>query len=136
MSSGYTGQAAGGLTIQKYNNFRGVDFTDSKVAETRSPDALNMWKDYKTLGKKIETRPEIEIQLSLSNTIHGLFFYAINNVDHWIIHCGTSLYDYNPSTEVKTTMVRTNFKNITISACEFQPPMMFSIKQRMVRFNV
>ena len=107
MSSGYTGQAAGGLTIQKYNNFRGVDFTDSKVAETRSPDALNMWKDYKTLGKKIETRPEIELLLSLSNTIHGLFFYTINNVDHWIIHCGTSLYDYNPSTEVKTTIKET-----------------------------
>ena len=46
MSSGYTGLAAGGLVIQKYNNFRGVDFTDESTGEYRSPDALNMWKDY------------------------------------------------------------------------------------------
>lgn len=74
MSNTYTGLAAGSLTIQKYNNFRGVDFTDDKVSESRSPDALNMWKDYKNLGKRIETRPGIELQLTRSNTIYGLFF--------------------------------------------------------------
>lgn len=104
MSSTYTGLAAGSLKRQTYYNFRGVDFTDDVVAETRSPDSLNMWKNYKSLGKKIETRPDIELQLSLSNTIYGLFFYTVNNVDHWIIHAGVSLYDYNPSTETLTTL--------------------------------
>lgn len=104
MSSTYTGLAAGTLKRQTYYNFRGVDFTDDVVAETRSPDSLNMWKNYKTLGKKIETRPDIELQLSLSNTIYGLFFYTVNNVDHWIIHAGVSLYDYNPNTETLTTI--------------------------------
>ena len=90
-----------------YSNFRGVDFTDENVSETRSPDALNMWKNYKTLGKKIETRPDIELQLTMSNTIFGLFFYTISNVDHLIIHSGTSLFDYNPNTKVLTTIKAT-----------------------------
>ena len=90
-----------------YSNFRGVDFTDENVSETRSPDALNMWKNYKTLGKKIETRPDIELQLTMSNTIFGLFFYTISNVDHLIIHSGTSLFDYNPKTKVLTTIKAT-----------------------------
>lgn len=90
-----------------YSNFRGVDFTDENVSETRSPDALNMWKNYKNLGKKIETRPDIELQLTMSNTIFGLFFYTISNVDHLIIHSGTSLFDYNPNTKVLTTIKAT-----------------------------
>ena len=90
-----------------YSNFRGVDFTDENVSETRSPDALNMWKNYKTLGKKIETRPDIELQLTMSNTIFGLFFYTRSNVDHLIIHSGTSLFDYNPNTKVLTTIKAT-----------------------------
>ena len=99
-----TGQAAGSLKIQKYDNFRGVDFTDDNVSESRSPDALNMWKNYKTLGKMIETRPSTELQLQLDNTVYGLFFYTYNLVEHWIIHVGTTLIDYNPSTEATTTL--------------------------------
>lgn len=103
MASTYTGQAAGGLTIQRYNNFRGVDFTDDNVNESRSPDSLNMWKDYKSLGKRIETRPDLELQLTMSNTIFGLFFYTVNTTKHFIIHSGTGLYDYNTKTkEIKT----------------------------------
>lgn len=99
MASTYTGQAAGGLTIQRYNNFRGVDFTDDNVNESRSPDSLNMWKDYKSLGKRIETRPDLELQLTMSNTIFGLFFYTVNTTKHFIIHSGTGLYDYNTKTK-------------------------------------
>ena len=99
MASTYTGQAAGGLTIQRYNNFRGVDFTDENVNESRSPDSLNMWKDYKSLGKRIETRPDLELQLTMSNTIFGLFFYTVNTTKHFIIHSGTGLYDYNTKTK-------------------------------------
>ena len=93
--------------IQRYNNFRGVDFTDGNVATSRSPEALNMWKNYKTLGKKVETRPEIALQLSMSNTIYGLFFYTISSITHWIIHVGTSLIDYNPNTNTQTVIKAT-----------------------------
>ena len=105
-----TGLAAGSLAIQKYRNFKGVDFTDASTGEYRSPDALNMWKDYKTLGKQIETRPDLELQLSLSNTIFGHFFYTINQVDHWIMHSGVSLYDYNPVTEELIKIKETGMK--------------------------
>ena len=81
MSNTYTGLAAGGLKLQKYNNFRGVDFTGGEVAEARSPDSLNMWKNYKNLGKKIETRPGISRYKTFldSGDVYGLFFYEINS---------------------------------------------------------
>lgn len=104
MSSIGTGLNAGALKLQYYNNFRGVDFTDDSVSESRSPDALNMWKNYKTLGKQIETRPGIVEKLTKTNTIFGLFFYTISGVDHWIIHEGVKLYDYNPSTQATTIL--------------------------------
>ena len=104
MSSIGTGLNAGALKLQIYNNFRGVDFTDESVSESRSPDALNMWKNYKTLGKRIETRPGIVERLTREYTIFGLFFYTINDVDHMIIHEGVKLYDYNMSTGVTTTL--------------------------------
>ena len=107
MSSIGTGLNAGALRLQVYNNFRGVDFTDENVNESRSPDALNMWKNYKTLGKKIETRPGIVNKLTETYTIFGLFFYTINNVDHWIIHEGVKLIDYNPTTETTTILKAT-----------------------------
>lgn len=102
MSNIGTGLNAGKLKVQVYNDFRGVDFTDNNVSESRSPDALNMWKNYKTLGKKVETRPGIVEKLQETYTIFGLFFYTINNVDHLIIHEGVKLYDLNLSTNVKT----------------------------------
>lgn len=100
MSNTYTGLAAGSLVIQKYNNFKGVDFTDDITSLYRSPDCLNMFKNYKTLGKCVETRPGLELKLSFNNTIYGLFSYTINSVQHWIIHCGTSLIDYNSKTNI------------------------------------
>lgn len=107
MSNTYTGLASGTLNVQKYNEFRGVDFTDDEVNLKRSPDSLNMWKNYKTLGKNIETRPGIETLLNLDNDIFGLFFYKINDVEYQIIHSGVSVYLYNPQTEEKITLKAT-----------------------------
>lgn len=103
MSTTNTGGAAGSLVLRNYNSFRGLDYTNYEVSLYRSPDAKNMWKNYKALGKGIETRPDIETFLELGNTIHGLFFYTISQVEHMIIHCGVSLYDYNMNTkQIKT----------------------------------
>lgn len=94
---------SGDLITRIYNNFRGVDFTDKNVVLQRSPDALNMWKNYRKLGKSIQTRPAMELFKQMDNSVYGLFFYTINTVEHMIIHCGVSLYDYNMSTkEIKT----------------------------------
>ncbi len=45
-----------------YTDFRGVDFLneESLVSINRSPDALNVWKNYNdTEGTCIETRPRL-----------------------------------------------------------------------------
>ena len=88
-------QISGSLIIRNYNGFRGVDFSNRKdeIALNRSPDALNMWKNYKSNnGKCIETRPDIELLEEYSDTIFGLFFYAFNGVTHRIVHSGDNLY--------------------------------------------
>lgn len=98
---------SGDLITRNYRDLLGVDFSNRKdeISLKHSPDALNVWRNYKNnKGICIETRPDIELFLNMSNTIYGLFFYTINNVDHMIIHCGTSLYDYNPSTKELTTI--------------------------------
>ena len=95
---------SGDLITRIYNNFRGVDFTDKNVVLQRSPDALNMWKNYRKLGKSIQTRPAMELFKQMDNSVYGLFFYTISTVEHMIIHCGVSLYDYNMSTEEMKTI--------------------------------
>ena len=83
---------SGSLITRNYTDFRGVDFTDREVSLHRSPDSLNLWKDYKKLGKCIETRPDIELVATYDNTIYGLFFYSVGNTEMMIVHSGTKLY--------------------------------------------
>lgn len=83
---------SGSLITRNYANFKGVDFTDNEVALTRSPDSLNMWKNYSKLGKCIETRPDLALVERYDNTIFGLFFYKVGNTEMMLVHCGTTLY--------------------------------------------
>lgn len=102
-----TDTESGSLITRNYTGFRGVDFTDNQVATTRSPDALNMWKDYRKLGKCIETRPDIEKVETCDNSVYGLFFYTVDDETMMIIHCGTKLYkkkDGEEKAEIYTGM--------------------------------
>ena len=83
---------SGRLVTRNYSQFRGVDFSNRKdeISILRSPDALNMWKNYKNSnGKCIETRPEAELLGEFSSPIYGLFFYGTGT----LTHAGTKLYD-------------------------------------------
>ncbi len=75
-----------------YSNFRGVDFANepSIVNISRSPDAVNVWKNYgDTQGTCIETRPGYrKIHEFEGGKINGLHIY--NNKA--IVHVGTKLY--------------------------------------------
>ena len=87
---------SGTLVTRKYGNFRGVDFSNRKdeVSYVRSPDALNVWKNYKnSTGKAIETRPDIELVKEFTDNIFGLYFFSYNGSKHRIVHAGTRLYD-------------------------------------------
>ena len=83
---------SGRLVTRNYSQFRGVDFSNRKdeISILRSPDALNMWKNYKNSnGKCIETRPEAELLGEFSSPIYGLFFYGNGT----LTHAGTKLYE-------------------------------------------
>lgn len=84
----------GSIVTRVYKDFRGVDFSNKSVSIYRSPNALNVWKNYKeSLGKCIETRPDIELVDEYDGTIYGLFFYTIGVKVHKIVHCDNKLYD-------------------------------------------
>ena len=78
---------ADNLVSRIYSNFRGVDFRGEEINLVRSPDSLNMWKDYKEIDS-IRTRPEMELRIAFDATIHGIWFYK----DCCLVHSGTSLY--------------------------------------------
>jgi len=77
-----------------YGNFAGVDFSIDKamVQANRSPDALNIWKNYKdTEGASIQTRPGIRLLGTIGSKILGL--YAVTNSTA-IVHSGNKLYKW------------------------------------------
>ena len=59
-----------------YSNFRGVDFRGEEINLLRSPDSLNVWKDYKET-ESIRTRPEIELKTAFSGAIYGIFLAGV-----------------------------------------------------------
>ena len=82
------------LITRKYENFRGVDFSNNNVSLYRSPNGLNMWKNYED-NDSIQTRPGMELLDNFGNKILGLFFYEKNNVLHTLVHSGTKLYKWD-----------------------------------------
>ena len=78
-----------------YADFRGVDFLNepSLVATNRSPDALNVWKNYKdTQETCIETRPGYRKIAQIGTKINGIYLF---NLATAIIHSGNILYEWS-----------------------------------------
>lgn len=96
------GVPSGNLVTRKVDNFAGVDFSSNDTNLARSPDSLNMWKNYKNSLTGIETRPDVELVSTYDNTIYGLFFYEVGGTTYKIVHCGTKLY--KDDTEIFTGM--------------------------------
>lgn len=86
--------ASGNKVTRIYSNFRGVDFRGDEINLMRSPDSLNMWKDYKETDS-IRTRPALEGSYSFYNTIWGVFFYTDtkHGTERKLIHCGDKLLE-------------------------------------------
>lgn len=70
-----------------YSNFRGVDFRGEEINLMRSPDSLNVWKDYKET-ESIRTRPGMELKVSFPSAVYGIYFYK----GEMIAHSGDKLY--------------------------------------------
>lgn len=85
------------IVTRVYNNFRGVDFRGEEINLMRSPDALNVWKDYKET-ESIRTRPAVEHVSAHSGTrphIWGIYFYK----SEMLIHVGKKLYSIKNNTQ-------------------------------------
>ena len=78
---------SGDLITRVYGNFRGVDFRGDEIYIRRSPDSLNVWKDYKDVDS-IRTRPGLELNTAFSESVYGVFFFG----GKMIVHSGTKLY--------------------------------------------
>lgn len=74
-----------------YRNFRGVDFRGEEIDLTRSPDSVNMWKDYREIDS-IRTRPALKLFDKFNDTVWGIFFYKVRGMEHIFVHAGTNLY--------------------------------------------
>lgn len=81
---------------QIYNQFRGVDLRGGECAPYRSPDALNVWRDYKdTAG--IQTRPSTELltRTEQEGFLGGIFPYK----NELVFQYGLDLYAYDMETK-------------------------------------
>lgn len=79
------------LITRIYSGFRGADFRGEEINLVRSPDCLNVWKDYKETDS-IRTRPEMKLVQTFSEPIHGIFFFKAYNTKSMLVHSGTKLY--------------------------------------------
>ena len=70
-----------------YSNFRGADFRGDEINLARSPDCLNVWKDYKET-ESVRTRPGMELKVSFPSTVYGIYFYR----DIMLVHSGKNIY--------------------------------------------
>ena len=77
----------GDIISRVYGNFRGVDFRGEEINLVRSPDSLNVWKDYKETDS-IRTRPGMKLDVAFTATVYGVYFFNGEK----IIHSGTTLY--------------------------------------------
>lgn len=83
---------SGDLITRSYGDFRGVDFSNDPgmVNLSRSPDALNVWKDYSEESSDcIQTRPGYKKLGKIGNKINSMF---ILNDTTALVHSGTNLY--------------------------------------------
>ena len=69
------------------SGFRGVDFRGQEVSLQRSPDSVNMWRDY-TKTDSIHTRPGMVLRQAFSQPVWGIYPYR----ESLLVHSGKVLY--------------------------------------------
>ena len=65
---------AGARITRVYGGFRGVDFRGEDINLVRSPDACNVWRDYREI-ESIRTRPAMKLHTAFTETVYGVFFF-------------------------------------------------------------
>jgi hypothetical protein len=117
----------GALVQRIYGAFRGVDFRGEEINLSRSPDSLNVWKDYKETDS-IRTRPGMERKVSFSDPVNGIFFY--NGV--MLVHSGTNLYKM---VNGQPTLLFSNLKNAVSDAFVYEGVWYFKDGLHYLRYD-
>lgn len=86
MSSG-----TGSQITRMYRGFRGADFRGEAEHLGRSPDCLNVWKDYRE-PDSIRTRPGLSNVMAFDRPIYGIHPYTFEGKKELAIHSGEDLY--------------------------------------------
>lgn len=79
--------STGTIVNRMYSGFRGADFRGEDINLVRSPDCLNMWKNYTEIDS-IRTRPAMSRLHNIGAKINGLYSYN----GQMLVHSGTILY--------------------------------------------
>ena len=95
--------ATGAVVTRKYGSFRGVDFRGDEIHISRSPDSLNVWRDYSG-NYGISTRPGMRVVNEVNQyqgSVYGIFFYD----NAMLVHKGTNILriDSNATTAIFDT---------------------------------
>lgn len=101
---------------RQYTNLAGVDFKneESLVNLNRSPDALNVYRDYTAESNCIQTRPGYFKLAEFDGKINGIYMH---NSTTALVHAGTKLYLWNnfPSTPENPTILKSDMNNLESS---------------------
>jgi hypothetical protein len=99
---------SGNKVSRIYSNFRGADFRGDEINLIRSPDCLNVWKNYKNT-ERIETRPGMKAHGRPLPKVNGIFFYG----DQMLVHSTTALYKVSGN---EITQLYTGLNNVRSSS--------------------
>lgn len=90
------------LYTQKLSGFRGVDFANAvtEVSVTRSPNAENIISDL--AGKPVK-RTGYETVATFDSRINGIYRLATEDIEKFIVHAGTKLYEWTRTDGVFAT---------------------------------
>lgn len=106
---------------RQYVNLAGVDFKneESLVELNRSPDALNVFRNYQEEGNCIRTRPGFKKLADFNENINGMYLYHKTQM---LVHAGTKLYlwDNFPDTPNNTKILSENMNNYQTSFFIFE----------------
>lgn len=90
----------GAKVTRVYSGFRGVDFRSEECDLTRSPDALNVWRNYKKTSG-IETRPALKHIDRTSQSVTDmiwfgdtLYYYTTKGSYHKVVFNADGSYDH------------------------------------------
>lgn len=115
------------IVSRVYSNFRGVDFRGEEINLIRSPDSLNVWKDYRETDS-IRTRPAMAKRMTFGEPVYGVFFYN----GEQLVHSGTKLYKV---VDGSATEIRSGLNEAMSNAFTFDGDWYFKDGKNYLRYD-